>query len=163
MTGGMAGGTTPPNHPIPFPGNTGEPMYPWPPSFPCPLPFRPAAPCPLPPTAWSRAFPCPFPWSPSCPAPFPDVPCPLYLPLLPSSCPAPLPCTALPVCPRCWLPLSCTPSRWPRCPSAAALLYSACRPSLRIPPLGCPLCSPPDPFSPPWRPDPVLADPISNR
>ena len=147
----------------PFPGNTGEPMYPWSPSFPCPLPFRPTAPCPLLPTPWSRACPCPFLWSSSCPALFRCVPCPLCSPLPPSTCPAPLPCVALPVCPLCPLQLSCSPPRWPRRPSAAALLCSACPPSIRTPPLNCPLCSPPDLCSPPCCPDPVLPDPISNR
>ena len=79
------------------------------------------------------------------------------------TCPAPLPCTALPVCPPCWLPLSCSPSRWPRCPSAAVLLCSACPTSPRIPPLGCPLRSPPEPSSPPWRPDPILPGSFSNQ
>ena len=95
MTGGTAGGTTPPHHPHPFPSNTGEPVYPWAPSFPCPLPFRHAAPCPLLHTLWNPALLCPFLWSPSCPSSFPCAlypPCP---PLPPSSCPAPLPA------PRC--------------------------------------------------------------
>ena len=162
MTGGMAGGTTPAHHPNAFPGNTGEPMYPRPPSFPCPLPFRPAAPCHLLPTPWSHACPCPIPWSPAGPAPFSCVPCPLCSPLPLSTCPAPLPCTVLPVCPFRWLPLPCSPSRWPRRPSAAALPCSASPPSLRNSPLGCPLCSPPDLSGPPWRPDLVLLDSISN-
>ena len=102
------------------------------------------------------------PLEPFLPRSFPLRPCPICLPLPPSTCPAPLPCTALPVCPLRWLPLSCSPSRPSRCPSAAALLCSACPPSLRIPPLSCPLRSPPDPSSPPWRPDPVLPSSISN-
>ena len=140
-----------------------EPMYPWSPSFPCALPFCPAAPCPLLPTPWSPAFPCSFPRSPSCLAPFPCVPCPLCLHLPPCTCPAPLPCTALPVRPPHSFLLSCSPSRSARCPSAAAPPCSACPPSLRTPPPGCSLCSPPDPSSPPWRPDPVLPGFISNR
>ena len=43
------------------------------------------------------------------------------------------------------------------------LLCSACPSSFSTPPLGCPLCSPPDLFSPPWHPDLVLPDSISNR
>ena len=78
MTGGMAGGTTPLHQHHPLPGNTGEPMYPRPPAFPCPLPVRPA-------------FPCPFPWSPSCSPLFPcaHFACSYRLLLAPHPCPAP--------------------------------------------------------------------------
>ena len=93
--GGTAGGTTPPHHPTLLPGNTGEPMYRRPLPFPCPLPCCPIAPRPLPPTLWSAASPCPFPCSPCCLAPFP------CLPLPPSTCPAPLPCTAVLLCSAC--------------------------------------------------------------
>ena len=163
MTGGMAGGTTPPHQPNPFPGNTGEPMYPRPPAFPCPLPVRPAFPCPLLPAPWGPAFPCPLPWSPSCPAPFPCALCPLCLLLPPSSSPASLPCTALPACQLRWLPLSCPPSRWPWRPAAAALLCPACPSPLCSPPVGCPLGTPPDPSCPSCRSDLPLPDPISSR
>ena len=93
--GGTAGGTTPPHHPNPAPGNTGEPMYPRPPPFPCPLPCCPIAPRPLPPTPWGPAFPCPFPCSPCCPAPF------ACLPLPASTCSAPLLCYAALLCSAC--------------------------------------------------------------
>ena len=163
MTGGMADRTIPPHQTNTYPGNPGEPMYPRPPAFPCPLPVCPAFPCPLLPAPWGLALPCPFPWSPSCPAPFPCAPCPLCQLLTPSSSPASLPCTALRACPLRWLPLSCPPSRWPRRPAAPALLYPACSSPLSSPPLGCPLCTPPYPSCPPWRFDPRLPDTISSR
>ena len=89
-----------------------------------PLPFALSPRCPVPraPCCLLRGVPpsrVPFPGPLLVPVLSPFVPCPRCLPLPPSSCPAPLPCTALPLCPRRWLPLSCSPSRWPRCPSAA--------------------------------------------
>ena len=151
MTGGMAGGTTPPHQPNPFLGSTGDPMYPRPPVFPCPLPTRLAFPCPLLPAPCCPAFPCPFFWSPSCPSPIHCAPCPLCLFLPLSSSPASLSCTPLLACPLRWLPPSCPLYRWPWRPVAAALLCPACPSPLCGPPLGCPLCTPPDPSCSPWR------------
>ena len=68
----MAGGKTPAHQPHSFHWNTGEPMYPWPPSFPCPLPSRVA-----------------FPGALLVPLLFLCALCPYCLLLVPHPCPVP--------------------------------------------------------------------------
>ena len=160
--GGTAGGTTPPHHPNPFPGNTGEPMYPWPLSFPCPLPFRPAAPCPLPPTPWSLAFPCPSldPFLPRSVS-LRTVHTMLALAAFYLSRTLVLrrtACVSTLLAPPLLLsfPLAAVPLR--RCATLLCLPYLSPHPTT-----GLPAALPPDPSGPPWRPDPVLPGSISNR